>query len=81
LLDLRGELLGGWHARQVHLGLGIVTFGDALPPVERYLGETRVGEYPDPLGVDGVRPVLTGPQVYALADATDAVIFIGFRLR
>ena len=55
MLDLRDELLAGRHARQVYLGLGIVAFGDALPSVERYLGETRVGEYPESVGGDGVR--------------------------
>jgi len=55
LLDLRDELLAGWHARQVHLALGIATLGDLLPSGERHLGETSVGEHPEPVGGDGVR--------------------------
>ena len=55
MLDLRDELLAGWQARKVHLGLGVVAFGDALPSVERYLGGPGVGEYPEPVGGDGVR--------------------------
>jgi hypothetical protein len=55
LLDLRDELLGGWQARHVRVGLGIVAFGDALPSVECHLGEVRIGKYPEPVGGDGVR--------------------------
>src|SRR5579859_5267155 len=37
--DLRSELLGWRHARQVDLSLGIAPFGNTLPPLQRHLGD------------------------------------------
>jgi hypothetical protein len=53
-LDFRDDLLAWRESGHVDLDLGIATFSDALPPVERHPGELRVGKHPEPVRGDGV---------------------------
>jgi hypothetical protein len=52
--DFRDELLAWREPGYVDLDLGIATFGDALPPVERCLGELGVGKHPEPVRGNGI---------------------------
>ena len=53
-ISATSSLAGGMPGAST-LDLGIVAFGDALPSVERDLGERRIGEHPEPVGGNGVR--------------------------